>query len=207
MDTEAVATEERGVSIQQWSIAVGETEPPAAAEAALLRAGQAGDRDALDQLLGQHERRVLAVCHGILGHSEDAEDAAQETLYRALCALPHFRRDASFRTWLLRIAVNVSLNWRRSRRATEPWDEEQPAALSDSPEAIVLLRLQVQEALGGLPPQRRAILLLRELEGWSVEEIGAAMGWNTKRVYNELFKARRAVVEWQARDAAEGAGS
>src|SRR5439155_17533685 len=82
-------TEETGVGIQQWSLAVGERDGVTAAEAALLRAGQAGDRDALDQLLAQHERRVLAVCHGILGHAEDAEDAAQETFYRALRALPH----------------------------------------------------------------------------------------------------------------------
>jgi RNA polymerase sigma-70 factor (ECF subfamily) len=194
------------VGIQQWSVAVSDKQGPSAAEAALLRAGQAGDREALDELLAQHERRVLAVCHGILGHAEDAEDAAQETLYRALRALPHFRLDASFRTWLLRIAVNVSLNWKRNRRPTEPWDEEQPTALADSPETIVLLRIQVSEALGELSPHHRAVLLLREMEGWTVEEIGGAMGWNTKRVYNELFKARRAVAQWQARDAAEGAG-
>jgi RNA polymerase sigma-70 factor (ECF subfamily) len=177
-------------------------EIPLAAEAALVRAGQRGDRAALDELLAQHERRVLAVCRGILGHAEDAEDAAQETLYRALCALPRFRGDASFRTWLLRIAVNVSLNWKRSRRPAEAWDPESLDAPADaaSPEEIVLLRLQISEALGGLPPHRRAILLLRELEGWDVEEIGAAMGWNTKRVYNELYKARHAVFEWQARN-------
>jgi RNA polymerase sigma-70 factor, ECF subfamily len=182
-------------------------EMPSVGEAALVRAGQAGDRAALDELLAQHERRVLAVCRGILGHAEDAEDAAQETLYRALCALPRFRGDASFRTWLLRIAVNVSLNWKRSRRPAETWDPEQFDAPDDaaSPEEIVLLRLQISEALGGLPPHRRAILLLRELEGWDVEEIGTAMGWNTKRVYNELYKARHAVFEWQARSEQEGA--
>jgi DNA-directed RNA polymerase specialized sigma24 family protein len=103
--------------------------------------------------------------------------------------------------------VNVSLNWKRNRRPTDPWGEEElSASPAASPEAIVLLRLQLQGALSSLSPQRRAILLLRELEGCSVEEIGAAMGWNTKRVYNELFKARRAVAEWQTRSDAEGAG-
>jgi RNA polymerase sigma-70 factor (ECF subfamily) len=177
---------------------------PSAGETALLQAGRAGDRDALDRLLALHEGRVHAVCRGVLGHAEDAEDAAQETFYRALCALPRFRGDASFRTWLLRIAMNVSLNWKR-RRPTEAWEEEQLPPAADSPEATVLLRLQVREALSALPPQRRAAFLLRELEGWDVEEIGTAMGWNTKRVYNELFKARRALIEWQARNAEEGA--
>lgn len=192
---------------RQWLLTVDEIQGASAAEAALVRAGQAGDRAALDELLAAHERRVLAVCRGILGHAEDAEDAAQETFCRALCALPRFRGDASFRTWLLRIAVNVSLNWKRSRRPTEAWDPDQwdapdPTA---SPEAIVLLRAEIADVLGGLPPHRRAVLLLRELEGWNVEEIGTAMGWNTKRVYNELYKARHAVLEWQARNETEGA--
>jgi RNA polymerase sigma-70 factor (ECF subfamily) len=182
---------------------VGEIQGRPAAEAALLQAGRAGDRGALDELLALHERRVLAVCRGILGHAEDAEDAAQETFFRALCALPRFRGDASFLTWLLRIAVNVSLNGKRARRTTEPLDVDDPALPVDpaSPEAIVLLRMEILEALSGLPPQRRAVFLLREQEGWDVTEIGTAMGWNVKRVYNELFKARRALNEWQARRA------
>jgi RNA polymerase sigma-70 factor (ECF subfamily) len=188
---------------EQWLLTVDEIQGRSTAEGALLRAGQAGDRAALDQLLALQERGVLAVCRGILHHAEDAEDAAQETLFRALSALPRFRGDASFRTWLLRIAVNVSLNWRRARRPTEPLDEEDSSVPSGvaSPEEIVLLRLQVNEALGGLPPERRAVFLLREQEGWDVAEIGAAMGWNVKRVYNELFKARRSLTEWQARSA------
>jgi RNA polymerase sigma-70 factor, ECF subfamily len=191
----------------QGSVTVDEFPGVSGGEAALVRAGLAGDRSALDQLLALHERRVLAVCRGVLGHAEDAEDAAQETFFRALRALPRYRGDASFRTWLLRIAVNVCLNWQRSRRPTEPWDEEDPLLPTDaSPEAIVLLRLQVREALSELPPHRRAVLLLREMEGWSVAEIGQAMRWNEKRVNNELFKARRALAEWQARSIEEGAG-
>jgi RNA polymerase sigma-70 factor (ECF subfamily) len=188
---------------QRWFNSVGEIQGRPSAEAALLQAGRAGDRGALDELLALHERRVLAVCRGILDHAEDAEDAAQETFFRALCALPRFRGEASFLTWLLRIAVNVSLNWKRSRRATEPLDLEDPSLPIDaaSPEAIVLLRLEIREALSGLPPHRRAVFLLREQEGWDVTEIGAAMGWNVKRVYNELFKARRALHEWHAQRA------
>ena len=194
------------MGIQQWSIAVDERPGPSSAEAALLRAGQAGDRAALDQLLARHERRLLAVCHGILRNADDAEDAAQETFLRALRALPRFRGEASFRTWLLRIALNVCLNWKRDRRPTEPWEEVETVPAVDSPEEIVLLRMEVAQALAHLPPERRAVLLLREMEGCSVEEIGAAMRWNTKRVYNELFKARRAVAEWQAKNAGEGVG-
>jgi RNA polymerase sigma-70 factor (ECF subfamily) len=185
----------------------GESEGLPAAEAALLRAGQAGEPAALDQLLAPHERPLLALCRGILGHTEDAQDAAQETLFRALRALPRFRPgQASFRTWLFRIAVNVCLNWKRDRRSSEPWDEEHPGAGFEaaSPETIALQRLQITEALGMLPPHHRAVLLLKVVEGWSVAEIAGAMGWNNKRVENELYRARRALAEWQARNADEG---
>jgi RNA polymerase sigma-70 factor (ECF subfamily) len=193
------------VDSRPWSCAVSELQGSSAAEAALLQAGLAGDREALDQLLALHERRLLALCHGMLGHAEDAEDAVQETFFRALRALPRFRRDASFRTWLLRIAVNLCLNWKRDHRPTEPWNEGHldGSFQSASPEVIALVRLQMVEALGVLPPQRRAALLLREMDGWSVAEIGAAMGWNLKRVYNELYKARHALADWQARHVAE----
>jgi len=196
------------VVIQRWLCTVGELQGRPTAEAALLQAGRAGDRGARDELLALHERRVLAVCRGILGHAEDAEDAAQETLFRALRALPRFQqRQAAFRTWLFRIALNLCLDWKRNHRPTESWDEEAlvpnvgaPAA----PEAIALRRLQIVEALGMLPPERRAILLLKELEGWSAADIGATMGWNPKRVYNELYQARCTLIEWQAQVDEEG---
>jgi RNA polymerase sigma-70 factor (ECF subfamily) len=141
----------------------------------------------------------------MVGHVEDAEDAAQETFLRALRALPRFRGDASFRTWLFRIAVNVCLNWQRDRRPTEPWDEVSIDLPFDaaSPESIVLRRLQVTDALLQLRPHHRAIFLLKVLEGWSVAEIAAAMGWSRIRVQNELSRARRTLVEWR-RNQGEG---
>jgi RNA polymerase sigma-70 factor (ECF subfamily) len=185
------------VSAERGSAAVEEREGRTAAEATLLRAGLAGDRAALDQLLALHERPLLALCQGMLGHAEDAEDAAQETFLRALRSLSRFRGDATFRTWLFRIAVNVCLNWKRDRRPTEPWDEVSADTPSDaaSPEAIVLRRLQVTDALSQLSPHHRAIFLLKVLEGWSVAEISTAMGWSRIRVQNELSRARRALAE------------
>jgi len=202
------------VAIQQGFIAVSEREEPAAAESALLRAGQAGDPVALERLLALHVRPLLALCHGILAHAEDAEDATQETFLRALRALPRYTPgQATFRTWLFRIAINVCLNWKRDHRrdpaplSAQPWDEERLCASppSASPEAIALRRLQVVEALRELPPRHRVIFLLKVQEGWSVAEIGAAMGWSRIRVKNELSKARRTLAEWQARGAREGA--
>ena len=194
------------MDIQGWAAGVSRGEERTGA--ALLRAAQAGDPAALDQLLSPHARGLLLFCRGILGHAEDAEDAAQETLFRALRALPRFQqRQASFRTWLFRIALNLCLDWKRDHRPTEPWDEEAlvpGGGAPASPETIALRRLQIVEALGALPPERRAILLLKELEGWSAAEIGEAMRWNPKRVYNELYQARCTLIEWQAQVEEEG---
>jgi RNA polymerase sigma-70 factor (ECF subfamily) len=175
-------------------------------EAYLLQAARAGDRAALEALLAPHERRLYVLCRGILGHAQDAEDAVQETFLRALTALPGFRGDAPVRAWLFRIAVNVCLEWKRSRYPTEPWDATNASVPSDvaSPEAIVLRQMRVMEALQALLPRHRAILLLKELEGWSLAEIAAALRWKTDRVKNELSRARRALADWRQRDADRG---
>jgi RNA polymerase sigma-70 factor (ECF subfamily) len=194
------------VRIEQCLATGGEIEPRAAVEAELLQAGQAGDTAALERLLRMHKRSLFTLCRSILGHADDAEDVVQETFLRALRALPGFRPGrASVRTWLFRIAVNTSLNWRRDHRSTAPWEETEPmeGAAADSPEAIVLRRLQMQEALSELLPRQRVVLLLQVLEGWSVAEIAAAVGWNAIRVKHELARARRTLAEWQLRRAGE----
>jgi RNA polymerase sigma-70 factor (ECF subfamily) len=185
---------------------VSESEERSAAESALIQAGLAGDRSALEQLLGRHKRALVAFCFGILGHAEDAEDAAQETFLRALRALAGFRGDAAFRSWLFRIAVNTCLRWKASRHPTEPWDEQgmHPASATASPERLAVGHLRLMEALKSLPPHRRAALLLKEWEGCSAAEIAAAMGWNELREKNELYKARRALAQWRQREAADG---
>jgi RNA polymerase sigma-70 factor (ECF subfamily) len=185
---------------------LGEIEEGALREDALVRAGQAGDRAALDQLLALHERSLFTFCHDILRHAQDAEDAVQETFLRALRALAGFRQDAAFRTWLFRIALNVCLQWKASRPHTEPWDEERlpPGSAGGSPESIALHHLRVREALSALMPRQRAVLLLRAREGWSVGEIAAAFEWSERRVEYELAMARRALFEWRRRESEEG---
>jgi RNA polymerase sigma-70 factor (ECF subfamily) len=190
----------------QGCIALSEIEGVRGDESELLRAGRAGDLAALDELLERHKPPLLGLCCGILGHADDAEDAVQETFLRALHGLAGFRGDAAFGTWLFRIAVNVCLRWKAGRHPVEPWDEDQAARGPDaaSPETIALGHLRVMEALSSLPPDRRAVLLLKEREGWSVAEIALTMRWREKRVRNELYKARLALVEWRRREAGEG---
>jgi RNA polymerase sigma-70 factor (ECF subfamily) len=192
------------VSLQGW-VAVDDTEEGLATEAALLRAGQTGDRAALERLLAPHKGPLFALCYSILGHLDDAEDAAQETFLRALRALPRFRGGSTFRTWLFRIAINICLNWKRDHRLTEPLDESRAAIPlhAVSPETLALRHLQVREALNALRPHHRAVLVLKEQEGWSVAEISAALRWSKKRVENELYRARRSLIDRQ-RDEGEG---
>src|SRR5215212_651076 len=83
-------------------------------DAALVRAGQAGVTSALEQLVSMHQRSLYAVCRGVLGSAEDAEDAVQETFLRAFRSLESFRGNAAFRTWLFRIALNVCHQWNSS---------------------------------------------------------------------------------------------
>jgi DNA-directed RNA polymerase specialized sigma24 family protein len=180
------------VGVQTWrrsarAVASGEIEDGSAREAELLRAGQAGDQAALEQLLTPYERPLYALCRGILGHADDAEDAVQETFLRALRALPTFRGDSAVRSWLYRIAVNICLDRKRAARPTEPWDEEQCPAAAHS-----------------RSPERIAVSHLRVLEGWSVAEIAVAMRWKEKRVYNELYRARLTLADWRRREAVEG---
>jgi RNA polymerase sigma-70 factor (ECF subfamily) len=187
-------------------LSCGKVEEGPAAERELLRAWQTGDEAALEQLISQHQRPLFGLCYGILRHAEDAEDAVQETFLRALRGLPEFRGQAAFRTWLFRIAVNLCLNRKRDRRPTDPWDEERlpPLTETGSPETIALRHLRMLEALGSLLPRHRAILLLKEREGWSVAEIAAALGWKAKRVENELSRARLALAAWRQQETAEG---
>lgn len=175
-------------------------------EQPLLAAMRSGDATAIERLLALHEKSLYALCRGILGHAEDAEDAVQETLLRALRTMDRFRGDSSLRTWLTRIAVNICLDWKRSRRPAAALNEEalDSRYTSPSPEAHVLQDQGLLEALSTLLPRHRTLLLLKELEGWSVAEIAGAFRCTQRRIYHELSLAHRMLAEWRARCAREG---
>ena len=85
-----------------------------------IEAARRGDRTALERLLRDHEGALYSVCRGMLGNSEDAEDAVQETFLRAIRNLQWFQGKADFRTWLHRMTINHCLDQRRSRRPRRP---------------------------------------------------------------------------------------
>ena len=152
----------------------------------------------MERLLAPHQRPLFALCLGMLRHPEDAEDAVQETFYRALQALSRFRRDAQLKTWLTRIAINVCLERQRRSRPVESLDAE-PIEIADSgasPETLAVDRVYLAEALGRLRPRQRATLILKEVDGWKVSEIAEATGWSQPRVKVELYRTRRALARW-----------
>ncbi len=173
----------------------------------LVRRCQRGDASAFDTLVRRHEQRVVNVAYRMLGEREAAHDAAQEAFLSAWKALPRFRADASFATWLYRIAHNVCLDHaRRARRLPDPMpsraaDEPSPLDPADpgpGPEAQAetsQLQRRVHEALGRLPVKYRSLLILFDIEGLTYEQITEVLGLPMGTVKSRLNRARHALRE------------
>ena len=178
-------------------------------DAELVRRAKDGDLAAFEELVSRHERRVFTLALRILQNPHDAEDVSQQALLNALEGLPGFRGEASFATWLSRIATFAALKILRKRRgldtvsleeATEPREDydsiphpEYIADWKESPERLVErneTRRLLDEALGQLDEKHRLVFLLRDVEGLSVRETAAALGLSTANVKVRLLRAR-----------------
>jgi RNA polymerase sigma-70 factor (ECF subfamily) len=155
----------------------------------LVKRTLSGDGRAAEALFSRHQDYVYRLCYGMLGHSQDAEDAAQEACVRALSRLESFRGGAAFRTWLLRVAVTTCLDHLRRRKSCIPLDEvpeiEEPRG------AIPVTRLEVEEALRHLDPTERAALVLREVDGLTYHEMADVMDCSVEAVRSRLYRARQ----------------
>ncbi|WP_379654988.1 RNA polymerase sigma factor [Pseudoxanthomonas sp. UC19_8] len=159
------------------------------------RAAAAGDTRAFEQLYRRHVGKV----HGVIvrlvgGHGARAEDLTQETFVRVWRALPEFRFESALSTWLHRMAVNTALMELRSRRAGPRWEEEvdgDDAAMLDPREQGPALRMDLERAIGTLPPRARAVLVLHDVEGWKHEEISASLGMAVGSSKAQLHRARQ----------------
>jgi RNA polymerase sigma-70 factor (ECF subfamily) len=176
-------------------------------DAELLQRGRAGDRDALRQLYERYHRRVLAVVVGMVRNPEDAREIVQDTFVRAFRSLDSFKGDSSFYTWLYRIAVNraIDLQRRGSKFQSTEFDEtigmgddasatSGSVATSEDPFHAVRnreLARKISEAIESLTPDHRAVILLREIEGLSYEEISEVMDCSLGTVMSRLHYARK----------------
>ncbi len=157
----------------------------------------AGDERAFADLMGRHQKMLLAVCLRITGDRDDAFDALQETLTRAWRSLGRYRGDARMATWLYRIAVNASLDeTRRRARRPVPVDgiPDHGFGTRAGPEDAVVGRLTLDEALARLPPPYRTAVVLRELCGCTYEEIADVLGTPVNTVKTRISRARRALL-------------
>ena len=175
-------------------------------EQVLVARVKAGDGRAYAGLVRNHHQDILRLCRSLLGDPARAEDAAQEAFLRAFKALHSFAGQSSFRTWLTRIASNICLELLRKerRRHEESWDaivEEkgeaayrllcEPGAAEDDLER----RDIVNRMLSGLSDESRLALTLRDLSGYTYEEIAEAMDCTLDSVKARLRRARLAIIE------------
>jgi len=158
-----------------------------------IRRGDRTAQEAFRTLLDRHARYLFGVAHSLTGgNTSDAEDLVQETLMGALTS--HFRGESSVRTWLVRILVNraAMLRRSRSRRPETPLDEKASsgASVPDRSPGAVESKLDLTTMLAELSPEHRQVIVLRELEGLSYEEIAAALHVPRGTVESRLHRAR-----------------
>jgi RNA polymerase sigma-70 factor, ECF subfamily len=169
-------------------------------DAELVRRTTRGELSAFEQLVDRHRPVVMRVAARIAG-SDEAEDVSQDAFLRAFHRLEHFRGDAPFRSWLLRIAHNAALDHIARRRA-EPVDPEMLDESEPSTARPPADRLEVRERierlerkLRGLSPQHRVVLVLRDAEGLSYEEIADITDTPLGSVKGRLHRARREFID------------
>jgi RNA polymerase sigma-70 factor, ECF subfamily len=180
--------------------------PRAAEEAALVAELKAGAEDAFAYILGLYQNPVYGLVAHILGNDSDAADVLQNVFVKVIRGIGQFHGQSSLKTWIYRIAVREALNYRRGwfrRHVHEPFSRDEDtaeavAALAaradgDNPyETLELAERQqmVKAALNGLPPVYRAVLVLREIEEFSYDEIAEVLGIAEGTVKSRLMRGR-----------------
>jgi len=173
-----------------------------------------GDTNAFEELVLEYEKKVYNVALRILGNSEDAADMTQEAFIKAYNSLSGFRGDSKFSVWLTRIVSNLCLDFLRSRnrRPTislsmedDDGDDVQLdiADTRQSPELLLersLTRESVRRGLRSLPEDYREILLLREIQGLSYDEIAAALNIEVGTVKSRIFRGRKKLCDYLIKD-------
>ena len=182
-----------------------------ARDLALVKRVQAGDHGAFRELFDRYNKRVFAVAFGVLKNRQDAADCVQEGFVKVYKHLPNFQGTSSFYTWLYRIVMNLAIDQLRRRKTTRPaeYDErresEEPGddaivsrMLDENPRKALIRRELVQRmeaALAELPEYHRQVILLREVEGMSYEEMAETLEVPKGTIMSRLFHARKKMQE------------
>ena len=180
-------------------------------ERELVTRAQKGDAEAYEVLVRRHQRRVLAVVGGILRRSEDVEDVAQQVFLKAYLSLKRFDQRAKFGTWLYKIAVNECWDLLRKKKVrpllyeadlSEDQARQVTVAVEDTAAGSggdirkrLELREQIERLFEAIDERDRLMLVLKEVEGFSVQEIGEILDLNVNTVKVRLFRARGRLVK------------
>lgn len=194
-----------GYSVKPAS-AVGWSEV-ASRDAVLAQRCAAGDDRAYAELVDEHQRMVVQLAYNLMGDYDDALDVSQEVFLRVFRTIDGFRAQSSLRTWIFRIVVNQARNrqrwWRRRRREAQVpiedhirnYGEFRTTGASDPARAYAQKELatRLSRALSHLPFDQRTVVVLREIDGLSYEEIAEAAGLNVGTVKSRLARARESL--------------
>ena len=175
----------------------------------LVERVQRGDKAAFDLLVSKYQRKIFRLLSRLIRDQAEVEDVAQEAFIKAYRALPNFRGDSAFYTWLYRIAINTAKNHlvsqgRRAPTTTEA-DIEEAETFDDgehlrdlnTPDSMLLSKQvaeAVNRAIDQLPEDLRTAIVLREIEGLSYEEIAESMNCPIGTVRSRIFRAREAIA-------------
>ncbi len=175
----------------------------------LVERAQAGDKQAFDLLVTKYQRKLGRLLSRFIRDPAEVEDVAQEAFVKAYRALPSFRGDSAFYTWLYRIGINTAKNYlvamgRRAPTTTE-FDSEEAESFEDgeqlrdinTPESMLMSKeigATVNQAMEDLPDDLRTAISLREIEGLSYEEIASIMNCPIGTVRSRIFRAREAIA-------------
>jgi RNA polymerase sigma-70 factor (ECF subfamily) len=180
------------------------------ADQALVEQVQRGDKRAFELLVVKYQRKIFRLLSRLIRDAAEIEDVAQEAFIKAYRALPNFRGESAFYTWLYRIAINTAKNYlvaqgRRAPTTTETeideaenFDEGDQLRDVNTPDSMLLSKQvgeAVNRAIERLPEDLRTAIVLRELEGLSYEEIAETMNCPIGTVRSRIFRAREAIAE------------
>jgi RNA polymerase sigma factor RpoE len=175
----------------------------------LVERAQGGDKHAFDLLVSKYQRKLGRLLSRFIRNSAEVEDVSQEAFIKAYRALPSFRGDSAFYTWLYRIGINTAKNYlvSQGRRAptTTEFDNDEAETFDDAsqlrdintPESLLLTKQigqTINAALDALPDELRTAIVLREIDGMSYEEIAGIMDCPIGTVRSRIFRAREAVA-------------
>ena len=176
----------------------------------LVERAQRGDKHAFEMLVVKYQRKLERLLSRVIRDPAEIEDVAQEAFIKAYRALPSFRGDSAFYTWLYRIGINTAKNYlialgRRAPTSTE-FDSEEAEGFEDAaglrdintPESVLMsneIARTVNDTMEQLPEELRNAITLREIEGLSYEDIATIMNCPIGTVRSRIFRAREAIAE------------